>query len=172
MSKPTKDQILDFLGFVLPGIPAYFTLPGWAAGVVSFATYLVGKAARKGVPFVREPSVSTPLGEDNEDPIPPSKRKPSALLVLVAAGLMAQGCATFAASRDACLAGTETHNRAIQMVVPHLAKAMTCAAENVTNDDAAIMCVQNEFESLKTEAEPIVYACALALIGDVVQAKK
>lgn len=82
------------------------------------------------------------------------------------------GCATFADSKATCLGATDTHQEAIKLVVPHLANAMLCAAANVDNDEAALACVRAEFESLKAETKPVVYACALALVGDVVTAGK
>jgi hypothetical protein len=85
---------------------------------------------------------------------------------------MTFGCATFADSKATCLQSVDTHQEAIALVVPHLTQAITCAAEHVDNDDAAVACVHKEFEALKTKTTPIVYACALALVGDVVTAGK
>ena len=82
------------------------------------------------------------------------------------------GCATFADSRATCIGAVDTHQEAIRLVVPHLAQAMTCAAENVDSDEAALACVHAQFERLKAQTQPIVYACALALVGDVVTAGK
>lgn len=82
------------------------------------------------------------------------------------------GCATFSGSKEACVGAVDTHQEAIKLVVPHLANAMVCAAENVDNDEAALACVKAEFEALKTQTKPVVYACALALVGDVVSAGK
>lgn len=82
------------------------------------------------------------------------------------------GCATFADSKATCLGAVDTHQEAIKLVVPHLTEAMTCAADNVDNDEAALACVHAQFEKMKEHTKPIVYACALALIGDVVTAGK
>lgn len=81
------------------------------------------------------------------------------------------GCAGFSASRETCIGAVDTRQEAAKLVVPHLANALVCAADNDT-DEAVMMCVEKEFALLKTQAKPIVYACALAMVGDVVAAGK
>jgi hypothetical protein len=82
------------------------------------------------------------------------------------------GCATFADSKATCIGAVDTHQEAIKLVVPHLTEAMVCAADHVDNDEAALACVHAQFEKMKEHTKPIVYSCALALIGDVVTAGK
>jgi hypothetical protein len=86
--------------------------------------------------------------------------------------LLTFGCATFSDSKATCLGAVDTHQEAIKLVVPHLTEAMVCAADHVDNDEAALACVHAQFEKMREHTKPIVYACALALIGDVVAAGK
>jgi hypothetical protein len=83
------------------------------------------------------------------------------------------GCGpTFTDSRATCLGRLDSPQKAVQLVVPHMANAMLCASKNVEDDKAAIACVEAEFAAFKAEAEPVVYACGITLISDVVSAGK
>lgn len=81
------------------------------------------------------------------------------------------GCTpTFTQSRETCLGKVDSPKEAAALVVPHLAAAMVCASQNIEDDAAAIACVEREFVALKAEVTPVVYACALTLLGDAVTA--
>lgn len=81
------------------------------------------------------------------------------------------GCTpTFTQSRETCLGKVDSPKEAAALVVPRLAAAMVCASQNIEDDAAAIACVEREFVALKAEVTPVVYACALTLLGDAVTA--
>lgn len=86
---------------------------------------------------------------------------------------MTFGCSpNFANSRETCLGKADSAKEAVQLVMPHLTNAMLCASQNIEDDKAAVMCVQSEFEAMKTEAEPVVRACAMTLLVEAVAAGK
>lgn len=89
---------------------------------------------------------------------------------LVGLVVLASGCSHLPKAKEACT-DEATMKLARKMVVPRLAATMVCAVE-AESDDAIMACVDKEFAVLKTEAEPLVWQCGLALVSDVVERGK
>jgi hypothetical protein len=78
------------------------------------------------------------------------------------------GCA--ASSKAACT-DAETFRIARKIIVPKLASALVCSAEVETQEEV-LACVEKEFEALRTDAQPVAYSCAMALLSDAVSGVK